>query len=133
MPDPHRVILFDGVCNLCSGLVQFILKTDKNGFFKLSSLQSNYGQSILKKHGMALDNFQTLIYLEGETLFTRSSAFLKIVKLLPRPWRFLSVLRWLPKWFLDWGYDRVANYRYQWFGKKKTCFLPSEENRNRFL
>ena len=127
------VILFDGVCKLCNTWSQFIIKVDKQHRFKLCSVQSLEGQSILNHFKMPIDHFDTLLLVEGNQCFVKSDAFLNVVKQLGLPWRLLYLFKILPKVIRNWLYDRIALNRYYLFGKYDTCMLPSEENEHRFL
>ena len=128
-----NVILFDGVCKLCNGWSRFILKYDINHIFKLASVQSEKGKDILKYLGMPTEHFDTMLYLQGEKVYKKSTAFFNIVRLLPFPISLLSVFRIIPLPIRDWMYDRVALNRYYLFGMYEQCVLPEEKHRNRFL
>jgi len=127
------VILFDGVCKLCNGWSQFIIKVDTQQHFKLCSIQSPEGQSILSHFDMPTDHFNTMLYVEGEKCFDKSDAVLKVVNKLGFPWRVFFVFKILPKTLRNWFYDRVALNRYALFGKYDMCIPPSKENESRFL
>lgn len=127
------VILFDGVCKLCNTWSQFIIKYDKQQRFKLCSVQSAEGQSILTYFEMPTDHFDTMLYVEGNQFFDKSDAFLNVINKLGLPWRLLYLLKLLPKGIRNWLYDRIALNRYYLFGKYNSCILPSKENENRFL
>jgi len=127
------VILFDGVCKLCNFWSQFIIKVDTKHRFKLCSVQSPEGQQILHYFDMPTDNFDTMLYVEGDQCFDKSDAFLNVVNKLGFPWRVLYVFKMLPKSIRNWFYDRIALNRYTLFGKFDTCILPSKENETRFL
>ena len=127
------IILFDGVCKLCNGWSQFIIKVDTKQHFKLCSVQSPEGQSILSHFDMQTDHFNTMLYVEGEKYFDKSDAVLHVFNKLGFPWRMFFVFKILPKGLRNWFYDRVALNRYALFGKYDTCMLPSKENESRFL
>ena len=127
------VILFDSICKLCNAWCQFIIKYDTQQRFKLCSVQSPEGQSILKHFNMSTDHFDTMLYVEGGKYFDKSDAFLHIVNKLGLPWRSLYVFRVIPKGIRNWLYDRIALNRYLLFGKYDSCMLPNKENENRFL
>jgi len=127
------VILFDGVCKLCHAWSNFIIKYDTHHQFKLCSVQSSEGQSILKHFGMPTDHFDTMLYVEGAQYFEQSDAFLKVMYKLGFPWRLFYIFKAIPKPVRNWLYDRIAFNRYALFGKYQTCMLPSTENNNRFL
>lgn len=128
-----KVILFDGVCKLCSAWARFLIKYDKKKVFKLATVQSPEGQAILEFYGLPRDTFQTMAFIDGETLYTQSSAFLKVMRLLPFPWPMFSVFTLLPKKVRDWLYDRIALNRYALFGKYDTCLIPAADHEARFL
>lgn len=127
------IILFDGVCKLCNGWSQFIIKVDTKQHFKLCSVQSPEGQSILSHFDMPTDHFNTMLYVEGAKCFDKSDAVLNVINKLGFPWRVFFVFKILPKGLRNWFYDRVALNRYALFGKYDTCMLPSKENESRFL
>ncbi|MDO7084547.1 thiol-disulfide oxidoreductase DCC family protein [Pseudocolwellia sp. AS88] len=127
------VILFDGVCKLCSIWSQFIIKYDTQGRFKLCSVQSPEGQSILRYFDMPTGHFDTMLYVEGNQCFDKSDAFLNVIRKFGYPWRLLYVFKILPKCIRNWFYDRIALNRYSLFGKYDTCVVPSKENENRFI
>ncbi|MFM2145424.1 MAG: hypothetical protein RL732_260 [Bacteroidota bacterium] len=130
---PHKVILFDGYCNLCSGFVQFILKRDRKKTFRFASLQGAYGQQLLKDQALPLADFDTFILLEEGRIYTRSAGVLRIVKVLPGAWPLLYPAILIPAFIRDRIYDWVARNRYAWFGKRTQCWLPRPEWTARFM
>ena len=126
------VILFDGVCNLCSGSVQFILKRDKEKKFLFASLQSNYGQNLLRQFNLPTDTFNSFILYEKGKIFTRSTAALKMFSEL-KGWKWVSAFRIVPKIIRDGVYNLIAKNRYKWFGKKTECWIPTPALKARFL
>ena len=126
------VILFDGVCNLCSGSVQFILKRDKEKIFSFASLQSNYGQVLLKQFDLPTDVFNSFILFQDGKILTRSTAALKMFSQL-KGWRWVKTFLIVPKFIRDGVYNLVAKNRYKWFGKKDECWVPTPELKARFL
>jgi predicted DCC family thiol-disulfide oxidoreductase YuxK len=127
-----RIILFDGVCNLCNRSVQFILKRDSIGYFKFASLQGETGQALLKKHGLNHD-LTSFILIENEKVYLKSSAALRVSSKLDGAWGMLWLFRILPLFFRDFIYDIVAKNRYRWFGKEESCMLPLPKWKDRFL
>ena len=130
------VVLFDGVCNLCNGFVQFVISHDPAGRFHFAALQSEAGQALLAKHGhtaTASTAPETVMLLEGGHLYTHSTAVLLIARGLNWPWRGLSVALVLPGFLRDAIYRFVARHRYQWFGRQESCWLPTPELKARFL
>jgi predicted DCC family thiol-disulfide oxidoreductase YuxK len=126
------VILFDGVCNLCSGTVQFILKRDKEKKFLFASLQSGYGQNILNRFALPTNTFNSFILFEHGKIFTRSTAALKMFSQL-KGWKWVKLFWIVPKFIRDAVYNLIAKNRYKWFGKKDECWIPTSELRARFL
>lgn len=128
----ERIILFDGVCNLCNGSVRFIIKRDPLGYFKFSSLQSIAGKKLMEKHKVRND-INSFILLENDHVFTKSSAALRVSMRLKGLWKILVVLIIIPKPIRDVIYNLVAKNRYKWFGKSDQCIIPTPEVRERFL
>lgn len=131
--DTTPVIYFDGVCNLCSGVVQFILKHDKKEIFKFASLQGDAGQRMLAAHNFPTAHFKTFILEENGRVFTRSSAALRIAKLLGGAWSLAYVLTIVPAFIRDAIYNFISDNRYKWFGKKDACWMPKPEWNRRFI
>jgi predicted DCC family thiol-disulfide oxidoreductase YuxK len=126
------VILFDGVCNLCNGFVQFVLGRDPRGRFTFASLQSRAAARVLNGHPIDVLP-DSLVLVEGERLFTRSTAALRIARGLIFPWNLAYAFIVLPRPLRDWVYDLVARNRYRWFGRRDVCMIPTPELRARFL
>jgi len=127
------IILFDGVCNLCSGFMQFVYKRDTKGRFKFAWLQDDNALEILQWLELDSEGLKTIILIEDENPYFKSRAFLKIVRNLRCPWPVLTVGYVLPRIFRDWIYDYVAENRYEWFGKKDQCMVPKGDLVKRFL
>lgn len=133
---PHtdtHIIFFDGVCNLCNGSVQFIIRHDKKGIFKFASLQSDYAASLPELKGYTSDSLSTLIFQQGDTLFIKSAAALRIARLLRFPISFAYMFIIVPRPLRDFIYDWVSRNRYAWFGRRDACWLPTPELKGRFL
>lgn len=128
----YATVLFDGVCNFCSGWVKFIVKRDPNGYFRFASLQSDIASTLLKERQLDV-SLDSIVLLEGDQHYTESTAILRICKHLKGFWRFLSILWFIPKPLRDWGYRWFAKNRYRFFGKQESCLLPTPELRERFL
>ncbi len=133
--DAPPVVLFDGVCNLCNGAVQFIIDRDPGSQFRFASLQSEAGQALLARHDYRLPagDPESLVLVEGGQVFERSTAALKIARRLSGGWRAFAVLLVLPRALRDVGYRFIARHRYGWFGKSDACRLPTPELKARFL
>lgn len=126
------IILFDGVCNFCSGSVQFIIKRDPEGQFRFASQQGKVGSHLLKKYGIGED-LDSLVLIENETYYVKSDAALRICRNLKGFWKVFVILQIIPTPIRNFFYDIVARNRYQWFGKKESCMLPTPDIKDRFL
>ena len=131
------LILFDGVCNLCNGFVQFVIEHDPAGRFRFAALQSVAGQAVLAAHGLdanavATEPDSVLLELNGQ-LYSHSDAVLRIARELGGPWRLLLAGYVLPRAWRDAAYRLVARNRYRWFGRQESCWLPTPELKARFL
>jgi predicted DCC family thiol-disulfide oxidoreductase YuxK len=127
------IVLFDGVCNLCNGTVQFLLKRDKKKRFLFGSLQGKTGQEYLRTYHLPTDTFHSFMLIEGNVLYTRSTAVLRMLKYLGRGWQLLYVFIYVPQPIRDGIYKLIATNRYKLFGKKDACSVPGPEERDRFL
>ncbi len=127
------IILFDGVCNFCNSSVNFIIDRDATNYFKFGALQSDEGQVLLKKHNQSTVSYDTLMLIEGDMLYTRSTAALRIAKKLNGLWSLFYVFIIIPKFLRDPIYNLIAKNRYKMFGKKDTCRLPTPAERAKFL
>jgi predicted DCC family thiol-disulfide oxidoreductase YuxK len=131
--DQHPIILFDGVCNLCSGFVQFVIARDKQARFRFAAVQSAVGRAILAELGLPLDDWDSNVLLDNGTAYVKSTAFLRIVRQLSGAWPVLALGRVLPLRLRDWFYDRVARNRYRLFGRRPVCMMPARDVSARFL
>ncbi len=128
-----QVILFDGVCNLCNGSVNWLIDHDKKNQFKYASLQSAYGQSVVKKLGLE-DNYMGTVILEDDGKgYTHSDAVLQIARDLGGIYSLAVVFYIVPKFIRNFFYKLVADNRYKWFGKQESCRIPSPELKSKFL
>ena len=127
------VILFDGVCNLCNGFVQFIIERDRAGYFRFASLQSEWGRQVLERHTLPTDALDSVVLVRGDRVHVRSGAVLRIARHLGAAWPLLTIFWIVPRPLRDLIYDWVAANRYRWFGKKDECMIPTPELRARFL
>ncbi len=130
----QKIILFDGGCNLCNGSVIFILAQERKPIFRFASIQSKAGQELLKWCGLPADYAEAVLLVDNGKIFFGSTAALKIGQTLKFPWSFVSYLGFVfPKSIRDWVYNQIAKHRYQWFGKRQLCMVPTQELRARFL
>jgi predicted DCC family thiol-disulfide oxidoreductase YuxK len=133
METAHPIVLFDGVCNLCNGAVQFILRRDPTGRFRFASLQSPAGEELQTRLGIDPKALDSILLVEGERWYRESDAALRIASRMSGAWKALGVLRVIPRPLRDPVYRWIARNRYRWFGKQETCWLPTPELRGRFL
>ncbi|WP_452224388.1 thiol-disulfide oxidoreductase DCC family protein [Lacinutrix chionoecetis] len=135
LPKHKKLILFDGVCNLCSSSVQYVIKHDKNNVFLFAALQSDVGKQIINHFKVdASKTDSILLYLpEKKELKVKSSAALHAAKDLNFPLNLLVVFLIVPPFIRNWVYDFVAKNRYKWYGKKTSCWLPTPELKAKFI
>lgn len=126
------ILLFDGVCNLCNGAVNLIIKHDPKAVFRFASLQSTAAQQLLLQYG-DLKKFDSVLLLENGQLFQKSTAVLNVLRHLRWYWQWTQVFWLVPKFIRDAVYDLIAKNRYAWFGKKDVCMVPTPEISGRFL
>ncbi len=118
------IVVFDGICNLCSALVDFVAARDPRGAFTFVPMQSPRGRHLLEAHGVSIDQVDTFLLIRNDGALVRSDAAIAIAAELRRPWNLLTVLRYVPRPIRDRVYSFVARNRYRWFGKRTTCKLP---------
>ncbi len=140
MPDTssNTLVLYDGVCGLCNGLNQFLLKRDPNDHFRFASLQSEFSASLLKRYDISAVDLDTIYVVAGygqprQRLLARSDAILHVLSRLGGGWGLLRIGRMLPKSLRDALYNLVARNRYRVFGKYDVCLMPEEKYRRKFL
>lgn len=129
MPQVKKIILYDGVCNLCDFAVRFIIPRDPEAKFCFASLQGDFAKKLLKSPPL----LHSVILVEGEKIYEHSTAMLRIASQLKFPWNLLGFLRIIPRPIRDAAYGLIARNRYRWFGKQETCLLPRPEWKTRFL
>ncbi len=131
--DRNPVILFDGVCNLCNNAVDFIIRHDKKKIFRFASLQSEAAKKMLALTQPDNDSLDSVILIENDKVYTRSTAALRITRYLDKGWPLLYSLIIFPRIIRDWQYNFIAKRRYKWFGKKSSCRIPTEAEKQLFL
>lgn len=131
MNENNAIILFDGVCNLCNTSVDYIMKKDKKGFFKFGALQKS--GDLLKKYDISPEYLNSLVLIQDDKVYYKSSAALRIARKLEGALPLLYPFILLPKFLRDPVYDVIANNRYRWFGQGNTCRLPTPEEAKRFI
>lgn len=134
METNKKIILFDGVCNLCNGAVQFIIKRDFNDVFRFAALQSEIGQKLAQERGIDTTAVDSIILIDpGVAYYTKSDAALEIGQNLKGYGTLSTVFQWFPSAFRNIVYDFVARNRYRWYGKKEACMIPTPELKAKFL
>jgi predicted DCC family thiol-disulfide oxidoreductase YuxK len=129
---PEKIIIFDGVCNLCNTFVNFVIDHDPQIIFKFVANQSTTGQQLIQKFQLP-NTLDTIVLVEADRCYTHSTAVLRIFRHLPGIWVGLSYLLWMPRPLRDWFYTRVARNRYRLLGKSESCRMPTPELQQRFL
>ncbi|MBD2769525.1 thiol-disulfide oxidoreductase DCC family protein [Hymenobacter sp. BT664] len=138
LPSPlPDIILFDGVCNLCNGFVQFVIRHDPQSRFRFAAWQSEAAQSLLRTHGLLPDvraaEPESVLLLSGGRLYSHSTAVLHIAHILGGRWQLMKMGWVLPRSWRDALYRFVARHRYRWFGRQESCLLPTPALKARFL
>ncbi len=127
----YPLVLFDGICNLCNRAVDFILKRDPKKRFRFVAIQSEAGQFLMARFNIPAET-NSVILIVGALVYTQSEAVLEIARLLPFPWRMAVVLKIIPENIRNKMYRWIAKNRYKWFGKKKTCRIPTDKEQKVF-
>ena len=134
LPKNKKIILFDGVCNLCEASVQFVIQYDKNDVFRFVALQSELGQKIILHIGIQDKNIDSIIlYHPGFAYYYKSEAALQIAKNLGGFFHFGTFFKIIPTGLRNVLYDYVAKNRYKWYGKKERCMMPTAEIKAKFI
>lgn len=133
LPDEHPIILFDGVCNLCNRWVQFVIERDPEAEFRFAPLQSEVGEALVAEEGLPTDELESVVLIENGEVYTKSDAVLRVGKRLGGVYGLLWPFRVLPTRFRNVWYDLVAANRYDWFGKRDQCMMPTPDIESRFL
>lgn len=134
MDKNHKIVLFDGVCNLCNGAIQFMIKRDKNDVFRYAALQSDIGKKLIAERRIDTEKVDSIIMIEpGVAYYEKSDAALEIGKDLKGYGTISSILLAIPKGIRDIVYDFIARNRYDWYGKKEQCMIPTPELKAKFL
>ncbi|NCU32441.1 MAG: DUF393 domain-containing protein [Candidatus Moranbacteria bacterium] len=128
-----RVVIFDGVCNLCNKFVNIIIRRDKKGIFQFSAIGSEYSKSVEEKYEVSLVELDTVVLIENNNFFSKSTAVIKICRHLEFPYNLLVVFNIVPKFIRDKIYDIIARNRYKVFGKKESCMIPKPDVLSRFI
>ena len=133
MNSTYPIVLFDGVCNFCNYWVNFAIKRDKKKKLRFTPLQGETAKRLLPQYNISSTSLSSVIFIDGNKIYTQSSAAIRICKYLDGGWKLFYGLMIIPKFFRDWLYTVIARNRYKWFGKKDVCMIPTPEMRTRFL
>ncbi|MBC5834043.1 DUF393 domain-containing protein [Flavobacterium sp. F372] len=133
LPKDKKIILFDGVCNYCNDKINFIIKNDKQDVFRFVALQSETGQKIIKYLGIDSSIDSIILYEPGYAYFIKSEAVFRIIKHLSSSVRLLLFFNFIPTSIKNIFYDIIAKNRYNWYGKKESCMMPTEEVKRKFI
>lgn len=132
-PDDRPIIVFDGYCALCSGWVDFVLRHDNSGHYRLVAAQSALGQALYRHYELDPGDFETNMLIEYGVPWFRSTGSLRMLTGLGWPWRAAGIMLALPVPVRDWLYERLARNRLRWFGRRQHCYAPTAAERARFL
>jgi len=127
-----KIILFDGVCNLCNNSVNFIISRDTKSIFLFVPLQSDFGKELTAKMNIP-PKIDSIILVSENKYYIKSDAVIEIIQELKWYWRMFIIIKILPRKFRDLLYNFIANNRYKWFGKRDSCMIPDENVKSRFL
>lgn len=133
-PENKKIILFDGVCNLCNNSVLKVIKNDKKNTFLFTALQSKTGQEIIDHLKIDISKIDSIILYEPKVSYDiKSTAALKIMNHFGGLWKLTQICWIFPEDFRNLVYDYIAKNRYKWFGKKESCMIPTPELKAKFL
>ena len=134
LPKNKKIILFDGICNLCNSAVAIVIKQDKKNTFLFAAIQSKKGKEIIDYLEIDIVKIDAIILYEpGVSYEVKSTAALKIMNDFGQFWQLTKLLWVFPKGFRNQVYDFIAKNRYKWFGKKESCMIPTKDLKAKFL
>ncbi len=129
----HPIIIFDGICNLCNGAINFVIRQDTKNKFRFATLQSPAGELLLKKFHLPHLDAGSFVLIDKGKAYQQSTAALRVMNYLPWYWKEVQIFRIVPAFLRNSIYDFIAQNRYQWFGKKAACMVPTPDIKSRFL
>ena len=127
------LLIFDGVCNLCNSSIRFILQHDKNKTFRFSTSQSEFSKNLLVQKNITLSDLSSVILFHNDKFYLKSTAVLRIAKLMNWPFKLLYLFIVVPYPIRDFIYSIISRNRYKWFGKKDKCMVASDELKEQFI
>lgn len=133
LPKDKKIILFDGICNYCNNKINFIIKNDKNDVFRFVAIQSETGQKIIKYLGIDSSLDSIILYEPGYAYYIKSEAVFRIIKQLSSAVKLLLLFNFIPTSIKNIFYDIIAKNRYNWYGKKESCMIPTLEIKSKFI
>ena len=133
MKTEKKIILFDGVCNLCNSSVTFVIQRDKKDLFRFAALQEAAGQQLIEKHQIDTSKTDSIILIDGDKAYVKSTAALKVARHLGGAYPLLYGFMIIPNFIRNWVYDYIAKNRYKWYGKKESCMIPTPALKSKFL
>jgi predicted DCC family thiol-disulfide oxidoreductase YuxK len=133
MNQDHDIILFDGVCNLCNGAINFIIARDPKNRYKFAALESEVGQKLLATHEINPDEIDSIVLIRNNNAYVKAGAAIRIAQYMSGGWPIFYAFRIIPGFLSNVIYDFIAKNRYRWFGKKDSCMIPTPELKSKFL
>ena len=129
----HKIILFDGVCNLCNDAINFVIKHDAKDVFQFAALQSVVGRKLANEYFIDTTKIDSILLIDQDKIYAKSTAALKIARHLSGGYPLLYGFMIVPHFIRNWVYDLIAKNRYKWFGRKDSCMIPTPELKKKFL
>jgi predicted DCC family thiol-disulfide oxidoreductase YuxK len=134
LPEDKKIIIFDGVCNLCNSSINYVIDNDNDDHFRFVTLQSDLGLVIQDKLNIDKKSLDSIIlYIPNDRYYVRSTAALKIMNDFSGIWKLTQIFYAIPLFIRDYIYNTVAKNRYNWFGKKENCRIPTPKLKKKFL
>ncbi len=130
---PPKIILFDGVCGLCNGVVDFLMRVDRDHVFRFAPLQGSTATELRERHPSIPTDLSSMVLVDDGVVYLRAKGITRGARYLPWPWRIGYAFFFLPAWLTDLLYGIVARTRYRLFGKKEVCRIPEAHERERLL
>lgn len=129
----NTLIVFDGICVLCNGFVQFVIQRDAENRFHFMTAQSKSGAALYERRGKISGDYETFFFIADGKIYEKLDAFMEVMARLGWPWRAVLIFKPLPLTIKNWLYERIARNRYRLFGKRDACLTPSQAVKARFL
>lgn len=133
LPKDKKIVLFDGVCNYCNDKINYVIKNDSQDIFRFVALQSETGQKIIKHLGIASSVDSIILYEPGYAYFIKSEAVFRIIKHLSSAIKLVLIFNFIPTTIKNIFYDIIAKNRYNWYGKKESCMMPTDDVKRKFI